>query len=235
MVSTTHVPTDELGPRDLSPTVARSTTLLRRFFGVIVRPESYRNITYLALGLPLGTAWFSILVTGVAVSASMIVVALVGIPMLVAMWYLSRACANVERAVSNRLLHEVIPYAPLASQHRGNPWRRLRAMSRERDRWREAGFLMLRFPVGIATFTAVAVALATPLWVAWAPFQARLVDDPFGHWALSSEMQEVASSGWSWFCVPAGLLLLVAAFHALNGLARACGRWSASWLGADAC
>ncbi|MBV6508993.1 MAG: hypothetical protein JJLCMIEE_02060 [Acidimicrobiales bacterium] len=234
MVSTAHVPTDAFRPRDVRPVVAVTMSPLRRFFGVIVRPDTFRNITYLLLGLPLGTAWFTAMVTGVSVAASMLVVALVGIPMLLAMWYLSRMSANVERAVANRLLHQQIPYAPVASHHRGNVWVRLRAMSREQDRWREAGFLMLRFPVGIATFTAVAVALATPFWVAWAPFQARLADHPFGNWALSSEMEEIAMSGWSWFCVPAGLLLLFVAFHALNGLARACSRWNTSWLGNDA-
>ena len=48
----------------------------RRLFGVIVQPQSYRNVAYLLLGLPLGTMWFTVLVTGVAVGVSMLVVAL---------------------------------------------------------------------------------------------------------------------------------------------------------------
>ena len=33
------------------------------FFGVIARPRSYLNLLYLLLGLPLGTLYFTVLVT----------------------------------------------------------------------------------------------------------------------------------------------------------------------------
>lgn len=213
---------------------AHRASVVRRFFGVVARPDSYRNIAYLLLGLPLGTVWFTAIVTAVSTAASMVVVALVGIPMLVATWYLTRASANVERGVANWLLHTHVPYAPIASPHRGNFWVRLRAMSREPDRWREVGFLVLRFPAGIATFTAAVTALSAPLWIAWAPFHARIVHDaPFGTWFGSWRLEDVTESPWAWFLVPLGLLLLVVAFHALNGLARACARWTTDRLGAD--
>lgn len=210
------------------------TSPVPRFFGVVIDPDSYRNIAYLLLGLPLGILWFTVLVTGVSVSASMLIVALTGIPMLVGMWYLARLFANVERFVANTLLHEHLAYAPITSPHRGNLWVRLRAMSQEQDRWHEVAFLTLRFPVGITTFTAATTALSAPLLVVWAPFNARLVDHPFGDWALSARMEDVASSPWSWFLVPLGLLLLVVAFHLLNRLARACARWTRSSVGAGA-
>ena len=35
----------------------------------------------------------------------------------------------------------------------------------------------------------------------------------------------------SWTLVPIGLILLVLAFHVLDGRARWCGRWTAAWLG----
>ena len=60
----------------------RDSSLLRRFVGVVAEPQSYRNLAYLLLGLPLGTLWFTLIVTGVSVSISMLVVALLGIPML---------------------------------------------------------------------------------------------------------------------------------------------------------
>jgi hypothetical protein len=104
-------------------------------------------------------------------------------------------------------------------------------MSRDRVRWREVRFLLLRFPIGVATFTAAVTAIATPLLIAYAPFVARFGDDPFGDWALSSQMESVAtSSPWSWLLVPFGVALLVPAFHALNALARACGRHTDAWL-----
>ena len=214
----------------MTATINRPSTI-DRFFGVVVEPDSYRNIAYLLLGLPLGTVWFAALVTGVSVAASMLVVALIGIPALLGMWYVTRAFANVERGLANVLLHENLSYAPVESRHHGNVWVRLRAMSRDRARWREIGYLLLRLPAGVATFTAATVALSTPLWLIWAPFHARIVDDtPFGSWFGASELEDITTSPWATLLVPLGMVLLVAAFHVLNALAQACGRWTTSAL-----
>ena len=60
----------------------------------------------------------------------MIVVALLGIPLLLGMWYVIRACANVERVTANALLEQQIPIAPMMSPDTGNVWVRLRSMCR---------------------------------------------------------------------------------------------------------
>jgi hypothetical protein len=206
----------------------------RRFLGVVARPQSYRDLAYLLLGLPLGTLWFSVLVTGLSVAVSMLVVALLGIPLLVGLWYVSRAFANAERATANVLLGLRLAPQPMAAHERGNLWVRLRAMSRDRLRRRELGFLLLRFPVGVATFTAAVTALAVPLTVAYAPFAARYAgDEPFGDWALASTIEDMTGSPWSWLLVPFGLLLLVVSFHLMSALARAIGRWTVAWLGTN--
>ena len=220
---------------DTSPRAqAASPSPLRRFFGVVAQPQSYRNRAYLLLGLPLGTLWFSVLVTLASVSVSMLVVALLGIPLLIGTWYAVRAVANVERAVTSALLEQHLDQAPMAAGVSGNLWVRLRDMSRDRARWRELGYLMLRFPAGIATFTLAVTALTVPVITAYTPIYARFVDESFGDWFWSSELQDFASnSPWSWSLIPLGLALLFAAFHALNALSRACGAWTAAWLGGD--
>lgn len=219
----------------IQTTAAQSTvepSRSRRFFGVVARSQTYRNIGYLLLGLPLGTLWFSILVTLTSVSVSMLVVALLGIPLLVGSWYAVRALANVERGVASVLLDEHVAQQPMAAGVSGNLWVRLRDMSRERDRWRELGYLMLRFPAGVATFTLAVAALTVPVMIAYTPIYARFADESFGNWFWSSELQDFAGSNpWSWALLPAGLLVLFAALHGLNALARACGRWTAAWLG----
>jgi hypothetical protein len=220
-------------PRPTTPPLTSSghTSWTRHVFGVVARSQSYRNIGYLLLGLPLGTIWFSVLVSAVSVGVSLLVVALLGIPLLWATWYVVRAFANVERGAANLLLGENIALAPMAAHGRGNLWVRLRSMTRDRDRWRELAFLMLRFPAGIVTFTVAVTALATPVVVAYAPFSARYGGNhPFGEWSQSSRIEDVASSPWAWLFIPLGAMLLIASFHLLNALANACGRWVRSWL-----
>jgi hypothetical protein len=171
------------------------------------------------------------LVSAYATAISMLVVALLGIPMLWGLWYVTRSLANVERVTVNALLGQHLAVAPLTSADRGNVWVRLRTMSRDRDRWRELAYLLLRFPAGIATFTVAVTALATPLMVSWAPLAVRLDNQPFGDWALSSKMEDVASNSWSWFLVPLGFAMFIGSFHLMNCLAKACARWATRWLG----
>jgi hypothetical protein len=198
---------------------------------VVVRPHTYRNVAYLLAGLPLGTLWFTLLVTGMSVGASLLVVALLGIPVLVGLGYATRVAANTERVVANGLLGVQLRSAPVATGHRGNLWVRLRTMWREPDRWREVGFLLLRFPAGIATFTLAVTALAVPVIVAVAPITARIGgDEPFGDWRYSGTLEDLTSSSWSWLLIPGGALLLLVAFHLLNLVADLCRRWAVAWL-----
>jgi len=78
------------------------------FFSVIANPRSYLNILYLPLGLPLGTLSFTVLVTGFSVGLSMLVVALLGIPILIGFWYVVRGLMSLERGVAIGLLDEDI-------------------------------------------------------------------------------------------------------------------------------
>src|SRR3546814_15678788 len=72
---------------------------------------------------------------------------------------------------------DLIDQAPMAAGVRGNLWVRFKGMSRDRARWREFCYLMLRFPAGIATFTLAVTALTAPVIVAYAPVSARFVDE----------------------------------------------------------
>ena len=211
---------------------ARQPSPIRRFFGVVADAQSYRNICYLLLGLVLATAWLTMLVTAVSVSLSMVLVALLGIPLLLGTWYAVRAFANIERGLANVLLGQQLAPGSMASRHHGNVWVRLVATSRVRSRWRELAYLLVRIPVGTATFAIVVTTLAVPVAVIWAPMEARRGND-LGKWSGSTELHNLLSSPWSWGLIPLGLGLLVISFHLLNGLAARCGRWSARWLEID--
>ena len=207
----------------------------RRFFGVVARPQTYRNLAYLLLGLPLGTLWFSVLVTLASVSVSMLVVALLGIPLLIGTWYAVRAFANVERAVTSALLEQHVDQAPMAAGVSGNLWVRLRDMSRDRARWRELGYLMLRFPAGIATFTLAVTALTVPV------ITATRRSTPASSTSRSATGSGAANCRTSpaatrcrGHCCPAGRGTVLRRLpRPRTPLARACGRWTAASLDGD--
>ena len=79
------------------------------FFGVIVDRQSYLNIGYLILGLPLGVAYFVFLVTGISLGFGLLVV-VVGVPILVLVLAVSWALCQFERVLAVALLNEEIPH-----------------------------------------------------------------------------------------------------------------------------
>ena len=235
MSTTATRPTRPTSPSATSTGIAASggRTRLRRFLHVGAERQTYRNIVYLLLGLPLGTIWFSVLSAGLAVGAGLLVVALVGIPILLGLWYVSRAFANTERMTANLLLGTALEPAPFGPHGRGNPWRRLRALTGDRRRARELGFLLLRFPAGVATFTLALTALGAPFALAYAPLAARIDgDEPFGSWSQGDRLERLFDSAWSWGTLPIAAIALLGSLHLTNAVARACARWASRSLGA---
>ena len=63
------------------------------------------------LGLPLGTIYFTVIVTGVSLALGLMVLALIGIPITIALWYVNRAFMRMERGLAVGLLDEQIDAA----------------------------------------------------------------------------------------------------------------------------
>ena len=87
-----------------------STAKKRGFFGAIIDPQSYINIIYLLIALPLGTFYFVFLVTGLSLGFGLIIT-LLGIPVLLFVLGGSSVLCRVERYIAINLLKEDIPAA----------------------------------------------------------------------------------------------------------------------------
>lgn len=191
-----------------------------RFFGVIAEPASYASILYLLLGLPLGTLYFTVIVTGLSLAAGLMVLALVGIPIFIALCYVDRAFLQIERGLAVGLLDEQIsPVRPMPAWP-GGLWRHFKAVFADQYGWRGMLFLLLRFPVGVFTFTLAVTLVATSLGLTFAPTWMWASDD------ISMFGFDVDPFPWSFLCVPIGILLTFVSLHLMNALAAACGRWT---------
>jgi signal transduction histidine kinase len=107
-----------------------------------LRTERFvKQITYLALGVPLGAAYLAL----IAVACT---IGILGVPLLLAASALLWRCASVERRLANRLLDAGIsPLPPLASESQGGFWRRVRRRLSSRAFWRALAFLAFRLPI----------------------------------------------------------------------------------------
>ena len=102
----------------------------------LVRARTYRRILYLLLALPLGTAYFSFLVTVLSTGLAL-AITLIGIPILIAAMYAWRGLAQFERGLLAALLDTEIPapYRPVdKSQRLLRAQRRAASPTRRRGR-----------------------------------------------------------------------------------------------------
>ena len=189
---------------------------------VTAKAQSYLNIVYLLLGLPLGTLYFTLLVTGFSVGVSLIVIALLGIPILIGLWYVVRGVMVFERGLASTLLDIEIGPIPALPSVDGGLWSRFKAFMSDGPTWRGIQFLLLRFPAGVATFTIAVTLISVSVGLAFAPVYMWSSDD------VTWGSRTFDPFPWSFALVPIGILLVFVSLHAMNALAAACGRW-AKW------
>jgi Flp pilus assembly protein TadB len=81
----------------------RQQSLLSQTLGSVIRRQTYRNLLYLLLALPLGILYFVLLATGLALGIGL-VITLLGIPLLIAVVVGSHRLASFERGLANKRL-----------------------------------------------------------------------------------------------------------------------------------
>jgi signal transduction histidine kinase len=179
-----------------------------RFGGVVLRGQTWLNVTYLLLGFPTGLAYFLVLVVGVSVGAALAIL-VVGLAILLATLAAWRAMAAIERGLARGLLGVPIPQP---ADRRDLPVvERVRRWLRDPVTWKSLVFVALKFPLGLVSFIAVValggfalVLLFAPLIVIWTPVTV------FG-WIVTSSLQALPLTAAG---IPAFLLVL----HLCNGL-----------------
>lgn len=185
----------------------------------LITARGWTQVSHHLLGLPLGTAYFVWLVTGLSLGAGLLIT-LLGIPILTLVLANVRPLLMAERGLANALLGAGLP--PVAIAPRGEGWLgRLKAYWTDGTTWRGILYLLLRFPVGIFTFTVAVTAYSAAGTALAAPLLAPLDAMDLGFWEPDTVLEGLAF-------VPLGLLLLFTSGWISEGMAamsRALARW----------
>ncbi len=120
--------------------------------GTLLRPwrsaQTWRSLCHLSLDGITGAIGFAVVFPLIAVTLSLLVVFPLAI---VTSWFLfvvAHAFANVERSRA-RVLLDLELHDPDATALGSNPWRRYVWRLRSMSRWKEIGFALLHYPVGL--------------------------------------------------------------------------------------
>jgi hypothetical protein len=193
------------------------------FFGVATDPRTWGALFYMLLSLATGIVYFTVAVTGLSLSAGLMVL-IIGIPFLLLFLGLTRVLSLVEGRLVEVMLGERMPRRPrYADRDRNRPWlQRMGEMLRDARTWSTLLYMVSMLPLGIVYFTLAVTALSVSLGfvagggahMAWT---LGLVHADF---PMMVQPQWLLSPLGGPLLLLAGLLLLFASLHGARGIGR---------------
>jgi hypothetical protein len=207
---------------------------LGRFFLAPFRLRTYTNLLYLLLAFPLGLAYFVFLVVGLTLGFGLTLI-WIGIPLLALVFAGSWAFAAFERQAAILLLGAAVPpMAPMPPPPGAAPrtiWQRTGDFFGNPVTWKGMGFLLLKLPLGVASFAAIVTLLSTSAAFLLAPL-AVLADEP-GWLGVDGLVIDLSSFAGVWTCALLGLALALLSLNLLNALALVWRATATLLLGSD--
>ena len=201
-----------------APPPAPRKSWLGRFFGVALDPHTYGSLFYMLLALPLGILYFTWAVTGVVLSAGLLIL-IIGVPFIVLFIGTVYALSLVEGRLVETLLGERMPRRPPVPTRAGGFLERVKEIVAEPRTWSTLLYMVLMLPLGIVYFTAIVTLLAisfaftfggvvTVLWqLGWV-------------WVEGAVLQPDWIAPFAWLLVPVGIALFFGTLHLVRGVGR---------------
>jgi uncharacterized membrane protein len=214
--------------RTPAPAASAGTSGLRRFFGVFMDSRAYTSLIYMLLTLATGIAYFTIVVTGLSLSAGFAIL-IIGIPFFLGFIGVTRVIALGEGRLLEAVTGERMPRRPVHPGPRANWLTRIGDMLKDARTWTTLLYMVLMLPLGIIYFTVAVTLLSVGLVLTamplvaiaqrlgWAADVTLVSDDAqIGAFALAGHSLLVAL-----LLGILGVLVLTLLMHLGRGLARA--------------
>ncbi|WP_420644584.1 sensor domain-containing protein [Candidatus Leptofilum sp.] len=184
-----------------------STSQFADHFAVLREKQTYFNLIYLLLAFPLGIAYFVLSVTGLSLGVGLLIVwvGLLVLLVLFAGWWL---LAALERLLAVHLLGEEIAPLPIPLTSEGSVWERTKAHFTNPITWKSSLYLMLKFPLGIASFVATVTVLSFCGGLVFAPLFYQSGQISIFSWHINTFIEAIVASGIGLLIAPYGLQLL---------------------------
>jgi len=198
--------------------------LLDILFGPATDAQTYFRLLYLLLGFPLGIAYFVFLTVGLSLGAGLLIT-FVGVPILIGVFFACLGLGAFERSMAQAMLHLSIPAPPKPPPATGF-LEKLKSVFTNPATWKSLLYLLLKFPFGIAAFVVLVTAFSMSVALILAPLTYNTLTMDFGFCQITSKDEATV-------CCLVGVVLLLVAFHLVNGLAFVWGRFAQMMLGPE--
>ena len=189
---------------------------LRRFFGIFADSRAWGAILYLLFSLVTGIIYFTWAVTGISLSAGLMVL-IIGLP-FAGLFILSvRGIGLVEGLIVEALLGIRMPRRPLFYRKNMGWWQRFKQLAADKHTWLSLVYMILQLPLGIICFTVLIILIAVSLYGMALPILQLGFDVPVSY------INGVSYYLVSWMlplAVIAGILLATLTMHLARYLGR---------------
>lgn len=216
----------------------------RRGIAALVQPvwraQTYLNVMYLLLSVPLGVFYFGIMIA--ALTATVGTFFVVSVPVLLLLLAASWRIAAFERTLTIEWLHVDIPPMSYPDRTKTSHIEQLREHLRNPITWKSLAYLLVKFPFSLVAFVVMVVPAAIALILIFQIFGylfGSYVIERVHHSDIHAHILNIPITGS--ISAPAVLELIVvgligiavgiAALHLVNGLTFAWGQFARWTLG----
>jgi len=208
--------------RPVIPRATESPNPLRRFFGVFSDSRAYLSLFYMLLTLVTGIIYFTVVVTGLSLSAGLAVL-IIGFPFFLAFIGIARVLALGEGRLLEAITGERMPRRPVHPGARTGFWARVGEMLKDPRTWTTLAYLLLMLPVGIFYFVVAITGIAIGVALIAGPFlvMAQHLGWDFNDGISVMQPAVLAAPLIAPFTIALGVLILTLLMHAARGIGRA--------------
>lgn len=208
------------------PIVPDTRNVFAKFFGIFAEPRMWASLVYLIVAFGTGIAYFTWAVTGVSLSAGLLVL-IIGIPIFLLFLLSVRGIALVEGRLVEAMLGVRMPRRPLFTRSDIGWWQKMKTLFTERQTWTAVIYMLLQMPLGVIYFSVFISLIGASFWLIFKPISELA-------WGIPSFV--IGDYGYftpTWllpFTVIGGALLLTATMHIVKFTGKMHGAYAKAML-----
>jgi len=191
---------------------------LGRFFAVFTDARAYTSLFFMLLSLVTGIIYFTVTVTGLALSVGLFVL-IIGIPFFLLFLGLVRVLALAEGRIVESLTGVRMPRRPVYAQRDLGWGERIKGMLTDRHTWLGMFYMIVKLPLGILYFTIAVAGLSLGLaLIGGSVFQA-LIDSGLTTFGMQPDYFHSDVPTWALpLTLALGVVFLTAVMHLAKGI-----------------